>query len=106
MFLCNTRQERTACYYKEPVKESRKDVHMGKWSLYDDRAKQIFIVSIRNVTEQDSGEYWCGGERAWESDDGYKTYFTQINLTVTGEFVETQRHITLSVLTLQSQCTP
>ncbi|KAB5584395.1 hypothetical protein PHYPO_G00107050 [Pangasianodon hypophthalmus] len=77
-FLCRRLQE-SACSYYTTVKESRKYVNMGKLSLYDDRAKQIFTVSIRNVTEQDSGEYWCGAEAGVES----KVYFTQINLTVT-----------------------
>ncbi|XP_053539702.1 CMRF35-like molecule 6 [Ictalurus punctatus] len=44
-------------------------------------------VSIRNVTEQDSGEYWCGAEAAWTSDHGDKVYFTQIDLTVTDPHV-------------------
>ncbi|XP_053492721.1 uncharacterized protein LOC128614978 [Ictalurus furcatus] len=47
----------------------------------------MLTVSIRNVTEQDSGEYWCGAEAAWTSDHGYKVYFTQIDLTVTDPFV-------------------
>ncbi|XP_053492968.1 polymeric immunoglobulin receptor-like [Ictalurus furcatus] len=80
-FLCKTRLQRAACSYKESVKESRKYVNEGKFSLYDDRETQMLTVSIRNVTEQDSGEYWCGAEAAWTSDDGYKVYFTQINLT-------------------------
>ncbi|XP_026801293.3 polymeric immunoglobulin receptor-like [Pangasianodon hypophthalmus] len=78
-FLCK-RLQTAACPQKTSVKESRKDVNMGKFSLYDDSAEKIFNVSIRNVTEQDSGEYWCGA--SWKS-DGYKVYFTQINLTVT-----------------------
>ncbi|KAM9482159.1 uncharacterized protein Hap1MRO34_007409 isoform 5-T5 [Clarias gariepinus] len=82
-FLCNTRLQASVCFYKKSVNESEKHVNVGKFSLYDDRAKQILSVSIRNVTERDSGEYWCGAEAAWESDDGYKVYFTQINLTVT-----------------------
>ncbi|MCJ8729845.1 hypothetical protein PDJAM_G00111030 [Pangasius djambal] len=77
-FLCRRLQE-SACSYNTTVKESRKYVNMGKLSLYDDRVKQIFTASIRNVTEQDSGEYWCGAEAGVES----KVYFTQINLTVT-----------------------
>ncbi|KAB5583842.1 hypothetical protein PHYPO_G00100380 [Pangasianodon hypophthalmus] len=81
-FLCK-RLQTAACFYKASVNESRKDVNMGKFSLYDDRSKQIFSVSIRHVTEQDSGEYWCGAEAAWKSDHGYKVYFTQISLTVT-----------------------
>ncbi|KAF4078855.1 hypothetical protein AMELA_G00186240 [Ameiurus melas] len=81
-FLCKTRLQRAACSYKESVKESRKYVNEGKFSLYDDRETQMLTVSIRNVTEQDSGEYWCGAEAAWTSDHGYKVYFTQIDLTV------------------------
>ncbi|KAF4078781.1 hypothetical protein AMELA_G00185490, partial [Ameiurus melas] len=100
-FLCKTMLQRAACSYKESVKESRKYVNVGKFSLYDDRAKQMLTVSIRNVTEQDSGEYWCGAEANWTSDHGYKVYFTQIDLTVTGEFVETWRHTALTILTLQ-----
>ncbi|XP_060723458.1 polymeric immunoglobulin receptor-like isoform X2 [Tachysurus vachellii] len=81
-FLCKTRWQ-DACYYNTTVEENGKSVNKGKISLYDDRAKQNFTVSIRDVTEQDSGEYWCGAEKAWASDNGYKVYFTQINLTVT-----------------------
>ncbi|XP_046708167.1 polymeric immunoglobulin receptor-like isoform X2 [Silurus meridionalis] len=81
-FLCK-RLQPAACVYKESVKESRKDVNVGKFSLYDDRTEQIFTVSIRNVAEQDSGEFWCGAEAAWTSDHGYKVYFTQIRVTVT-----------------------
>ncbi|KAI5614565.1 polymeric immunoglobulin receptor-like isoform X2 [Silurus asotus] len=81
-FLCKGLQP-AACVYKESVRESRKDVHFGKFSLYDDRTEQIFTVSIRNAAKTDSGEFWCGAEAAWTSDHGYKVYFTQINLTVT-----------------------
>ncbi|KAK2858228.1 hypothetical protein Q7C36_006147 [Tachysurus vachellii] len=83
-FLCRGRTQDFACSYKDSVKESRKNVTIGgKFSLYDDREKQIFTVSIRAVTKQDS-EYWCGAEKAWTSDHGYRVYFTRINLKVTG----------------------
>ncbi|XP_060774377.1 uncharacterized protein LOC132884533 [Neoarius graeffei] len=82
-FLCKKTLQQAACFNKGSVKESRKYVNEGKFSLYDDRAKQIFTVGIRNVTEQDSGEYWCGAEGAGTSDHGYKVYFTQINLRAT-----------------------
>ncbi|KAI5109461.1 polymeric immunoglobulin receptor-like isoform X2 [Silurus meridionalis] len=93
-FLCK-RHAAAVCPYKMSVKESRKDVNVGKFSLYDDRTEQIFTVSIRNVTKTDSGEFWCGAEAAWTSDHGYKVYFTQINLTVTASTV-----ITVSVILL------
>ncbi|XP_058258695.1 polymeric immunoglobulin receptor-like isoform X2 [Hemibagrus wyckioides] len=85
-FLCK-RNQNAACSHKASVTGSRKNVTMGKFSLYDDRAKQTFSVSIRDVTEQDSGEYWCGAEAAWTSDHGYRVYFTRINLTVTDPHV-------------------
>ncbi|GAA6097334.1 CMRF35-like molecule 6, partial [Tachysurus ichikawai] len=81
-FVCR-RLQTAACSYSTSVKESAKYVKTGKISLYDDREKQIFIVSIRDVTEQDSGDFWCGAEVPWRSDHGYKVYFTRISLTVT-----------------------
>ncbi|XP_060774476.1 uncharacterized protein LOC132884655 [Neoarius graeffei] len=86
-FLCRKTLQQAACFYKGSVKERRKYVNEGKFSLYDDRAKQIFTVGIRNVTEQDSGEYWCGAEGAGTSDHGHKVYFTQINLRATDPHV-------------------
>ncbi|KAM9483026.1 uncharacterized protein Hap1MRO34_008069 isoform 1-T1 [Clarias gariepinus] len=73
----------SVCSYNSSFNKSKKYINIGKFSLYDDRKRQTLSVSIRNVTERDSGEYWCGAEADWESDDGYKVYFTQINLTVT-----------------------
>ncbi|XP_060723461.1 CMRF35-like molecule 8 [Tachysurus vachellii] len=96
-FVCRWLQT-AACSYNTSVKESTKYVKTGKISLYDDREKQIISVSIRDVTEQDSGEYWCGAEVPWRSDHGYKVYFTRINLTVTGFSASTV--ITVSVILL------
>ncbi|KAM9482299.1 polymeric immunoglobulin receptor [Clarias gariepinus] len=86
-FLCKMRLQDSVCSYKKSINESGRYINVGKFSLYDDRERRILSVSIRNVTERDSGEYWCGAEAAWESDDGYKVYFTQINLTVTDPHV-------------------
>ncbi|GAA6084887.1 polymeric immunoglobulin receptor-like [Tachysurus ichikawai] len=83
-FLCK-RTATAACSYALTVKESRKYVKKkGPLSLYDDREKQILTVSLKTMTEQDAGEYWCGAEVNWKSDHGYKVYFTRINLEVTG----------------------
>uniref|UniRef100_A0A8B9H499 Immunoglobulin domain-containing protein n=1 Tax=Astyanax mexicanus TaxID=7994 RepID=A0A8B9H499_ASTMX len=59
---------------------------LGKFSLYDNRETEIFTVRFNNLTKGDSGEYWCGAESDWESDHGYKVYFTQVNLSVNGEY--------------------
>ncbi|KAF5882397.1 polymeric immunoglobulin receptor-like isoform X4, partial [Clarias magur] len=82
-FLCKMGLQDSFCPHKTTVNKSRQHVTIGKFSLSDDRAKKMLTVSIRNVTARDSGEYWCGAEAAWESDQGYKVYFTQIILTVT-----------------------
>ncbi|KAF5888186.1 polymeric immunoglobulin receptor-like isoform X4, partial [Clarias magur] len=82
-FLCKTRLQDSACSYRKSVNKHGNNINMGKSSGYDDRERRILSVSVRNVTARDSGEYWCGAEAAWESDQGYKVYFTQINLTVT-----------------------
>ncbi|KAL6482291.1 hypothetical protein MHYP_G00103710 [Metynnis hypsauchen] len=83
-FLCR-RVGSADCNYRTSVKESRRWIKQGKFSLRDDRAKKIFTVIINSLTEGDSGEYWCGAESEWTSDHGYKIYITQINLRVTGE---------------------
>uniref|UniRef100_W5K1K1 Immunoglobulin domain-containing protein n=1 Tax=Astyanax mexicanus TaxID=7994 RepID=W5K1K1_ASTMX len=83
-FLCK-RRSTVDCYYTASVKESKRRIKEGRFSLYDNKAKKTFTVSISRVTEGDSGEYWCGAESDWESDHGYKVYFTQINLRVTAE---------------------
>ncbi|XP_026999218.1 uncharacterized protein LOC113640763 isoform X2 [Tachysurus fulvidraco] len=85
-FLCKGKTQDFACFYKDSVKDNKKYLITEKMALFDDRDKQIFNVSIRSVTKQDS-EYWCGAEKAWTSDHGYKVYFTRINLTVTDPYV-------------------
>ncbi|XP_076842057.1 polymeric immunoglobulin receptor-like [Brachyhypopomus gauderio] len=81
-FLCK-RVDIGICAYRAAVKESGRWINEGHISLYDDRTNQILTVTIREVTEQDSGTYWCGAESDWESDHGYMVYMTQIYLSVT-----------------------
>ncbi|XP_072513720.1 polymeric immunoglobulin receptor-like isoform X2 [Salminus brasiliensis] len=98
-FLCR-RVGSADCNYKASVKESRRWIKEGKFSLYDDRAQQTFTVSIDNLTNEDSGEYWCGAESDWESDHGYKVYITQIKLTVTDLLIYITGGLVIMVITL------
>ncbi|XP_039502838.1 polymeric immunoglobulin receptor-like [Pimephales promelas] len=47
---------------KDQIKTDNKDtwVHNGRFSLYDDTSSAVFTVTIRNLTEEDSGKYYCG----------------------------------------------
>ncbi|KAM9483393.1 polymeric immunoglobulin receptor-like [Clarias gariepinus] len=81
-FLCK-KPRIAACSYTVTVKDNRKYVDIWNFSVNDDREKQTIRVRFKHVTEQDSGEYWCGAEVNWTSDHGYKVYFTKIILTVT-----------------------
>ncbi|KAL7852056.1 hypothetical protein SRHO_G00178410 [Serrasalmus rhombeus] len=89
------------CSYKTSVDESRRWRNEGKFSLHDDRARQTFTVININLSEEDSGEFWCGAESDWTSDHGYKAYITQINLTVTGPDVLPQSSTPISSSTTQ-----
>ncbi|KAG9262799.1 polymeric immunoglobulin receptor-like [Astyanax mexicanus] len=82
-FLCR-REGIVDCNNNHPLKERRGLIK------HDDRTHN-FTVSISNVTEGDSGEYWCGAESDWEKDHGYKIYFTRINLTVATDLREPTR---------------
>lgn len=75
------------CAYKSSVKEASKTVKEGKISQHDDRVNHVFSVSMRPVSREDSGEYWCGAEAGGQSEHGYKVYITRIDVTVTGECV-------------------
>ncbi|XP_026769353.3 CMRF35-like molecule 8 [Pangasianodon hypophthalmus] len=68
------------CTYK---KDGREAVKEQKISQHDDQAKQVFTVSMKRVSEQNSGEYWCGVEATGESEHGYKVYITRINIAIT-----------------------
>ncbi|KAI4871360.1 hypothetical protein NFI96_004826 [Prochilodus magdalenae] len=85
-FLCR-RVNTTDCNYTTSVKESRRWSNEGNLNLHDD-GNRTFTVSIKNLTEGDSGEYLCGAESDWTSDDGYRVYITQVNLSVTAENVK------------------
>uniref|UniRef100_A0A8B9H1V3 Immunoglobulin domain-containing protein n=1 Tax=Astyanax mexicanus TaxID=7994 RepID=A0A8B9H1V3_ASTMX len=86
----------SGCLYKAAVKESKIWTTIGKFSLYDNRETEIFTVRFNNLTKRDSAEYWCGAESDWESDHGYKVFFTQINLSINGTQEMTSSSTSLS----------
>jgi len=47
---------------KDQIKTDIKDkwFYNGRLSLYDDTRSAVFTVTIRDLTEEDSGKYYCG----------------------------------------------
>jgi len=52
----------------------------GRFSLYDDTRSAVFTVTIRNLTEEDSGKYHCGVDRTFRKDP-----YTEVNLVIKSE---------------------
>ncbi|KAF1392156.1 hypothetical protein PFLUV_G00049640 [Perca fluviatilis] len=42
---------------------STQQSNAGKFSMMEDRDKRRSTITVRNVTTEDSGTYWCGAER-------------------------------------------
>ncbi len=75
------RGQRSEC--TDQIKTNTKDkwVDSGRFSLYDDTTAAVFTVTIRDLSEQDSGMYYCGTDIFWDKDP-----YTEVNLKViTGE---------------------
>ncbi|KTF85849.1 hypothetical protein cypCar_00044206, partial [Cyprinus carpio] len=70
------RREWLTCF--ELIRTETKDkwVDSGRFSLFDDTTAAVFTVTFRDLSEQDSGTYWCGVEKP-----GLDPY-TEVNLNV------------------------
>ncbi|XP_026110109.1 CMRF35-like molecule 2 [Carassius auratus] len=52
-------------------------VDSGRFSLYDDTRAEVFTVIFRNLSEEDSGTYYCAVDKSWARDS-----YTEVNLYV------------------------
>ncbi|XP_048064187.1 polymeric immunoglobulin receptor-like isoform X3 [Megalobrama amblycephala] len=74
------------CTDQIKTKKKYKWIQQDRFSLYDDTTSRVFRVTIRDLSEQDSGIYYCGTER-----DGLDPY-TEVNLKViTGQQIRSVR---------------
>ncbi|KAK2861587.1 hypothetical protein Q5P01_001120 [Channa striata] len=49
------------------VNSSQTNVETGKFSMKDDRKQRNITVTVRDLTTDDTGTYWCGAETADEN---------------------------------------
>ncbi|XP_050957593.1 CMRF35-like molecule 8, partial [Labeo rohita] len=71
----------------ELIKTCEKDkwFHSGRFSLYDDTRATVFTVTIRNLSERDTGTYQCGVDRTTKKD-----FYTEVKLNIITERNEHQ----------------
>ncbi|RXN11632.1 polymeric immunoglobulin receptor-like protein [Labeo rohita] len=67
----------TTCSDLIKTEEKEKWVDKGRFSLYDDISAAVFTVTIRDLSEQDSGTYQCGVDKSGQTDS-----YTEVNLKV------------------------
>ena len=59
---------------------SKRRTNTGKFSMEDDRERRNITITVRNVTTDDTGTYWCGGVN---TDNRHsKTFFNKLEMTV------------------------
>ncbi|XP_016367277.1 CMRF35-like molecule 3 [Sinocyclocheilus rhinocerous] len=65
------------CTDQIKTEEKNKWVHSERFSLYDNTRAAVFNVTIRDLSEQDSGTYYCGTDIYAKVDS-----YTEVNLKV------------------------
>ncbi|XP_047659579.1 CMRF35-like molecule 5 [Tachysurus fulvidraco] len=72
-------------------------VRDGRYSVEDNKENREFTVTIRNLSGEDAGLYWCGVKRAKEN------YRLEVNLDVVQDVTtENERHITAATYRSES----
>ncbi|XP_056625156.1 CMRF35-like molecule 8 [Triplophysa dalaica] len=67
------------------VKVSKGKITNGRFSLSDDTSARGFTVTITNLTEEDSGIYWCGNVALRGSQQAHDKWISAVILKVSGE---------------------
>ncbi|KAK9981717.1 hypothetical protein ABG768_001241 [Culter alburnus] len=71
------KEQWSGCKDQIKTDEKNKWVQSGRFSLYDNTSSGVFNVTIRDLTELDSGTYQCGVDVSLGGD-----FYTEVNLNV------------------------
>ncbi|KAL1005433.1 hypothetical protein UPYG_G00059080 [Umbra pygmaea] len=77
-YFCKESNDSKTCYYIISGDRYRK-AKSRKLSLMENRTERRYTVTISNLTEYDTGTYWCGVKNS------YITLFTKVQLAVTAQ---------------------
>ncbi|XP_062396771.1 CMRF35-like molecule 8 isoform X2 [Sardina pilchardus] len=83
---------RAPCWHKDNVLvksvETNVSVSKGRYSLNDNTSSLYFSISIRGLTAQDSGSYYCGFDQ-WGIDRYIKVFLHIVNASASNSSVST-----------------
>ncbi|KAI7810549.1 putative NACHT [Triplophysa rosa] len=74
------------------VKVSKEKVTNGRFSLIDDTSARVFTVTITNLTEEDSGMYWCGNIALRGSQQAHDNWISAVILKISEVTSESTSH--------------
>ncbi|XP_067442361.1 polymeric immunoglobulin receptor-like isoform X2 [Thunnus thynnus] len=64
----------------QPLWSTLKPRDTGKFSMEEDTNRRNITITVRNVTTDDTGTYWCGAENT--DNKRSKTFFNKLEMTV------------------------
>ncbi|XP_016367278.1 polymeric immunoglobulin receptor-like [Sinocyclocheilus rhinocerous] len=76
-YFCRGQWSECTDLIKTDTKNGEKWVDSGRFSLYDDTRAAVFTVTIRDLSEEDSGMYQCAADISWAKD-----FYSEVNLNV------------------------
>ncbi|KAL1005443.1 hypothetical protein UPYG_G00059220 [Umbra pygmaea] len=76
-YFCKKRKEYKSCLYMIPAHYGSTTATAGRFSVTENKTKRSYKVTISDLTEYDTGTYWCGVESS------YDTMITNVQLVVT-----------------------
>ncbi|XP_031667465.1 CMRF35-like molecule 7 isoform X2 [Oncorhynchus kisutch] len=78
-YFCKESNDFKTCVYM--VAAHQTSAEAGRFSLSDNRTERFSTVTISDLTEDDTGTYWCGVETS-RTEQRYSTLITQVKLLV------------------------
>ncbi|XP_042168673.1 polymeric immunoglobulin receptor-like [Oncorhynchus tshawytscha] len=82
-YFCKESNDFKTCVYM--IAAHQTSAEAGRFSVSDNRGERFYTVNISDLTEDDTGTYWCGVETS-RTEQRYITLITQVKLLVISEF--------------------
>ncbi|KAK6300999.1 hypothetical protein J4Q44_G00290970 [Coregonus suidteri] len=96
-YFCKESNDFKTCVYM--IAAYQRTAKAGRFSVSDNRRVKSYSVTISDLTEDDTGTYWCGVETS-RTEDRYIALITQVKLRVISTSVVIMVSVSLVVLLL------